>query len=311
MYSPTNGSDDHNKPPNVKWTREYEMLLVEWADIAQCYKWLNNTSQIYYAYYNMWFTIPAIILSTVSGTASFGTNNLPEIYRSTAPLIIGTINILVGILTTIQHYLKISEYNEAYRVAELSWDKFARNIRIEISKAPEDRMDVLQFIKIARNEYDRLMETTPNILTFVINKFIDTFDGEPGSDEKKLFDKVRKPDICNIIVSSEVYLYGNKTNQPNVIPNKNNKSTTNNRFFNTYNHQYRNSNSSSNDKNEENNIHFRNSNSSNDEENNLYSKNPNSSSTTNNDKDEENQNINSSPTDNHKDEENIRIYKRV
>ena len=214
--------------PKVKWTKEYELLLVEWADVAQCYKWLNNTSQIYYAYYNMWFTIPAIILSTVSGTASFGTNNLPDNYKPTAPLVIGTINILVGILTTIQHYLKISEYNEAYRVAELSWDKFARNIRIELSKAPEDRMEVLQFIKISRNEYDRLMETTPNILPFIINKFVETFDGEPGSEEKKLFDKVRKPDICNIIVSSEIYVYGNKFNGNNEInvPNIKKKSLT-------------------------------------------------------------------------------------
>jgi hypothetical protein len=242
--------------PKVKWTKEYELLLVEWADVAQCYKWLNNTSQNYYAYYNMWFTIPAIILSTVSGTASFGTNNLPEKYQSTAPLVIGTINILVGILTTIQHYLKIAEYNEAYRVAELSWDKLARNIRIELSKAPEDRMDVLQFIKISRNEYDRLMETTPNILPFIINKFVETFEGEPGSEEKKLFDKVRKPDICNIIVSSEIYVYGNKTNTNNEInvPNKKKKSLTKELFYSFRQPIYYSKTNNNDDNNNENNI---------------------------------------------------------
>jgi hypothetical protein len=86
---------------------------------------------------------------------------------------IGTINILIGISTTIQQYLKISELNESHRVSGISWDKFARNIRIEIAKDPDERMDAGQFLKICRAEFDRLMETSPSIDAKTVKEFHD------------------------------------------------------------------------------------------------------------------------------------------
>ena len=119
-----------------------------------------------------------------------------------APAIIGTINICIGILSTIQQYLKISELNEAHRVSAISWDKFARNIRIELAKDPDERTDAGQFLKICRMEFDRLMETSPAIPQRVVLEFNNIFQGRPGSKERKRFDELRKPDICNTIVTS-------------------------------------------------------------------------------------------------------------
>ena len=45
----------------VDWSIENEKILVEWCDIAQCYKWLNMKAHSSYSYMNAWFTIPAII----------------------------------------------------------------------------------------------------------------------------------------------------------------------------------------------------------------------------------------------------------
>ena len=130
----------------LEWSPENEMIIVEWCDSAQCYKWLHARSHEKYSSKNAWFTIPAIVLSTISGTASFAQKSVPLEYQDYAPMIIGAINISVGILTTIQQYLKIAEYNEAHRVSAISWDKFARNIRIELAKKPEDRMDAEHFL---------------------------------------------------------------------------------------------------------------------------------------------------------------------
>lgn len=102
-----------DKMSKVKWSVENEQILVEWCDIAQCYKWLNTRAHNSYSYVNMWFTIPAIILSTFSGTASFAQESIPENYKSMSTMIIGSVNIAVGIITTIQQYLKISELNGA------------------------------------------------------------------------------------------------------------------------------------------------------------------------------------------------------
>jgi hypothetical protein len=191
-----------NSTKQIEWSPENEVIMVEWCDVAQCYKWLHSRSHEKYANRNAWYTIPAIVLSTISGTASFAQTSLPLQYQSYAPMAIGSINILVGILTTVQQYLKISELNEAHRVSSISWDKFARNIRIELAKKPEERMDAGHFLKINRQEYDRLMETSPNIKQEIISEFERTFQGRPGSIERKRFEELKKPDICSVIITA-------------------------------------------------------------------------------------------------------------
>lgn len=211
---------------SVDWTPENEKIVVEWCDIAKCYKWLHTRAHQSYSHMHAWFTIPAIILSTISGTASFAQGSLPLSMQEFAPMVIGSVNIFIGILTTIQQYLKISEYNESHRVSAIAWDKFARNIRIELAKHPDDRtMDAGHFLKANREEYDRLMETSPSIPESITAEFIQTFseyedkwwdccntEKEKDKELKKqrelkkkaeMFEKVKKPDVCNIIASTD------------------------------------------------------------------------------------------------------------
>jgi len=212
-----NSNADSKKEKKIEWSDENENILVEWSDVAQCYKWLNARAHAKFSYMHAWFTIPAITLSTISGTASFAQASLPANLQTFAPAVIGTLNIFIGILTTVQQYLKISELNEAHRVSSISWDKFARNIRIELSKAPHERMDAGPFIKICRQEFDRLMETSPMIAADIIKEFNEKFKVRPNVPESKFFKELRKPDICDIIVSAERYKYGYK--EPDEIPN--------------------------------------------------------------------------------------------
>ena len=123
-------------------------------------------------------------------------------YQEYSPLLIGSINIFIGILTTIQQYLKISELNEAHRVSSIAWDKFARNIRIELSKHPDERTDAKTFLKVCRQEFDRLMETSPDIKEKIIIEFNTKFNGKEGTKERKRFEQLRKPDICDTIISA-------------------------------------------------------------------------------------------------------------
>ena len=47
----------------IEWSKENEAILIEWCDVAQCYKWLNLRAHGKFAYLHAWFTIPAITLS--------------------------------------------------------------------------------------------------------------------------------------------------------------------------------------------------------------------------------------------------------
>jgi len=154
--------------------------------------------------------------------ASFAQASLPMSMQAYAPMVIGSVNIIIGILTTIQQYMKISELNESHRVSAIAWDKFARNISIELAKAPEERsMDAGHFLKNYREEFDRLMETSPSIPKAITIEFIGIFSGkkaywfcpydddaadeEKNEEERKTrFKKLKKPDECDTIIVSEI-----------------------------------------------------------------------------------------------------------
>ena len=197
----------------IDWKYEHEKILVDWADKAMCYRWLHSKSHISYSYQNAWYTIPVIIMSTLTGTANFAQDRFPSDIKPFAPMIIGAVNIFAGILTTIQQFLKISELNEAHRVSSISWDKFYRNIKVELAKCPDERIHVGQMLKICKEEFDRLMETSPAISDQIIALFDKTFSDSKGtkpdnlSEKHKLFMQVSKPEICDELVSTENYRY--------------------------------------------------------------------------------------------------------
>jgi hypothetical protein len=186
---------------NAEWTVEHEQILVEWADKAMCYRWLHTKSNAMYSYLNAWYTIPVIIISTLTGTANFAQERVPLEYQSFFVMIVGGFNILAGIITTIQQFLKITQLNESHRVSSIAWDKFYRNIKIELAKHPDERMNVTQMIKLCKEEFDRLMETSPNIPDKIILNFKAEFKKYDNNTD---LPKIVTPEICDSLVSTEL-----------------------------------------------------------------------------------------------------------
>ena len=189
----------------IVWTKDHEKILIDWGDKAMCYRWLHAKSHNIYNRVNAYFTIPVIIMSTLTGTANFAQDRVPENLRGYYSMGIGFVNIVAGIVTTIQQFLKISELNEAHRVSSISWDKFYRKIRVELSKPYDERQLVHDFVKSCTEEFDRLMETSPNIDKSVIVLFNNTFNGSRiDSNKREMFARLKKPEICDVLESIEM-----------------------------------------------------------------------------------------------------------
>jgi hypothetical protein len=224
----------------VDWTSEHEEVLAEWADKSMCYNWLHTKSNEKYSARHKLYTIPVIIMSTLTGTANFAQDKIPLSFRNYATMIIGAINIFAGIITTIQQFLKINELNEGHRVASVSWDKFYRRIKVELSKSPKERHPVKEFFITATEEYDRLMEAGPKIDHDIIELFNMTFNGknfnslkhkpsgligalcisnvahqvmeDPSQNcvkKREKFDvnEISKPEICDSLISVKYSIY--------------------------------------------------------------------------------------------------------
>ena len=178
------------------WKEEEEGILKQWADKALCYQWLHARCREIYKNKNAWYTIPVIIISTVTGTANFAQDRFSEDIKEYAVITIGSLSIIAGIITTIYKFLQISEVNEGHRMAMLSWGKFHNNLKTQLAQHPLDRVESKQAIKIYGEEYERLIEMSPEILKDVIQKFNTKF---------KKNQELVKPDICNKLNTTGIY----------------------------------------------------------------------------------------------------------
>jgi len=178
-------------PDNIEdWSPEIEELLSEWGEIAVCYSYLHNYSTRKYKAKYHHLQIPIIVLSTLTGTANFAADSyVPNDYKQGFSAGVGTLNIIAGIMGTLMSFLRYSEIFEGHRIAALAWSKLGRAIEIELSLHDKKRKPCRDFLKVARNEYDNLLESSPNIDLDIINMFNKKFDGK--------YPDVRRPLVCN------------------------------------------------------------------------------------------------------------------
>lgn len=190
-------------PPKEKrflngWTREQEVLMAEWSDLAMCYRWLHDKSEKHFHSKTTWINLPVIILSTLGGTANFGIQSLfsDDISKKYASFAIGGVSLFAGLLTTIGNYLRYAQLEESHRVASISWGKFQRLIAVELALNPDDRIDSMDFLKICRADLDRLIEQSPPIPEESIKLFEASFG---------LITDLKKPDICGALEHTRVF----------------------------------------------------------------------------------------------------------
>jgi len=190
-----NKKKEFKKEENV-WTDECEALLAEWSEKASCYRWLHGRCEKSYRTWYYCFSIPVIILSTLTGAANVGMDSfVPPESKSIASAIVGGVNIFAGIVSTLQNFLKVAELMEGHRIAGVSWGKLQRNIAIELALDPSRRVLQGDFLKLSRAEYDRLIEAGPIINDNIIKQFNVKFKNY----------EVSVPSICNGLDKCKIY----------------------------------------------------------------------------------------------------------
>jgi hypothetical protein len=191
-------NNDNAPRTEAKWTIDHEKIFIEWADKAMCYRWLHSRAHEWFSFMNGLYTIPVIVLSTLTGTANFAQTRVPVDYQNYYAMVVGGLNIIAGIISTVQQFLKITQLSEAHRVSGIAWDKFYRNIKIELAKHPDERIHVNHMIKMSKEEFDRLMETSPSIPDYVVAEFKKTFKHVLDTEDIKKM--IFQPEICDKLI---------------------------------------------------------------------------------------------------------------
>lgn len=155
-----------------KWHPAQEKILKNWGEIAACYRYLHFRAYELFKRQSMRFTLPVIVLSTVTGTANFAQSTFPPAWQEYVPAAIGALNLIAAIMTTISQFLKVNELQESHRVSSIQYGKLTRTIRLELMLPVEERhKSGSTLVDSSRAEYDRLIEQSPPIPRNILNTF--------------------------------------------------------------------------------------------------------------------------------------------
>ena len=183
----------------IRWNSQIERLIAQEGERALCYSWLHSKSEKVYSLYNNYITLPTIVLSTIAGTASIGSQTLFDNPKASS-VGIGAISLAVGILNTISTHFGWAKRAESHRLSGVNYSKIHRFIVIELALPRDERMGAQDMLKVVREQIDRLQETSPQVPDSVISKFKKMF----GSTTPDL----SKPEITNGLDPIEVYIEG-------------------------------------------------------------------------------------------------------
>ena len=184
---------------NIKWNSQIERIIAEQGERALCYAWLHTHSEKRYSTFYNYIALPTIVLSTVAGTASIGSQTLfsDPVASSVG---IGTLSLIVGVLNTVSTHFGWAKRSEAHRQTSVAYSKIHRFILVELSLPRTERIQAGDMLKVVREQLDRLQETSPQVPDVIISNFKKTF-GKTTPD-------LSKPEITNGLDPIDVYVEG-------------------------------------------------------------------------------------------------------
>tara|TARA_B110000259_G_scaffold60153_2_gene71079 strand:- start:1188 stop:2246 length:1059 start_codon:yes stop_codon:yes gene_type:complete len=172
------------------WNGNHELILKQWGEACSCYRLMHNKSYLLYKDMNMRFSLPVIVLSTITGTANFAQSTLSEDMKEIAPLVIGCLNLVAGLVATVMQFLKVNELMENHRTAALAHGLLSRNIRLILDLPHNQRHpDGLKFVEECKTEYDRLLDQSPDIPKKIMINFEQTYSSD---------NLISKPEILTV-----------------------------------------------------------------------------------------------------------------
>ena len=170
------------------WSCEQEVLLREWAEKSAGYRWLHLRTHELYNTYNNYLAYPIIFLSCIGGIGGLSliSDEKPTPIELYIQYIFFSCNILITMLSSIQRFNSFIELSEKHSQSSILYSKFYRNISMELSLDYSERELGIVFCKQCKQEFDRLLSSSPEIPSKIINLFNEKFPHVKN-----------KPDIAN------------------------------------------------------------------------------------------------------------------
>jgi len=154
-------------------------LLITWIEYCKRHSFLHSKSSNYFRKWNILTSIPAIVLSTLSGITSITLSfQNVSIYFSIGA---GLGTLLSTILFSVNKLLKYPELQELHDVYGDSFEILHNEIKMQMSIKNDDELMFrtrTEFMKYCKYKLDMLIDKAPSIPEALEKKFV---QNEPRS----------------------------------------------------------------------------------------------------------------------------------
>lgn len=180
---------------HISWNSTFEGLLKDEGEKCLSMMWLHNKAERKYTFLNHFIALPVMLLSTLSGAGSIGSETLFGGIAE-ASIIIGFVSIGVGFLQLINNYFAWLRRAEGHKIAGITYEKLYNFIRVELALPRIERMVAKDILKVVRETMERLNEVAPQIPNDIIQEYQVKFDK---------YEKIKKPEITNGLEEIVIY----------------------------------------------------------------------------------------------------------
>lgn len=163
-------SDADERAP-LSWSTELEDYIKNTGDQANGLAWLHKRSETYFSSRKNFIELPVIVLSSVVGFCSVGSDNIFQGRHDVSQILLGALSLLVSVLNTTNSYFAWAKRAEGHRIAAIHYDRLHRFIAIELSLPRGERMSPIDLLKHVRESVDRLAEISPLVAPTIIRQY--------------------------------------------------------------------------------------------------------------------------------------------
>jgi hypothetical protein len=147
------------------WNAQEEDYLRSLSQVCQE---LSQKFKVYHEIYlkrQFKFRIPSIVISSITGLASFGTTNFPKDLQNFVSIGVGASSIFIAILNSIESYMKIGEIISGTLQSSINFQKLKEQIDIELSLPIDDRAaQGIVFVRECYAQYEKYWDLSPHIM---------------------------------------------------------------------------------------------------------------------------------------------------
>lgn len=147
---------------------EIEDVLKAYATEAEILYVIHNKNYLHYQKRGHYYTIPVIILSTITGVLSF---NQSIQSTTVGQYTIGGINILCGIITTVYKFLNYSNFENQHKLLAIEYLHLFEDIKGVLTKHPGQRPDAIGYLAKIEAKRQELFDNFSIIHDTIRNDF--------------------------------------------------------------------------------------------------------------------------------------------